>query len=68
MVGFALVGLSQEHGKIRVAEGADWGGVKVGDRLRVLPNHSCLVTALYDRLHVVEDGAVVDTWRPIRGW
>ncbi len=66
--GLRLVGLSQEHGKVRVSTPADLTGVKVGDRLRILPNHSCLVTALYDRLHVVQHGEVVDVWRPVRGW
>jgi len=67
--GFSLVGLSQEHGKVSVPEEAAVAGtIRVGDRLRILPNHSCLVTALHDRLHVLEDDVVIATWHPVRGW
>jgi D-serine deaminase-like pyridoxal phosphate-dependent protein len=58
-----LVALSQEHGKL---EGASH--LPVGTKLRILPNHSCLTAAMYDRYHVVDRGEVVDEWRPVRGW
>ena len=40
----------------------------VGARVRIVPNHSCLTAAMYDRYHVIEGDAVVDEWRPVRGW
>ncbi|HXH37825.1 MAG TPA: DSD1 family PLP-dependent enzyme, partial [Thermoanaerobaculia bacterium] len=58
-----LVSLSQEHGKLRMA-----APPPVGTRVRILPNHSCLTAAMYDRYHVVDGGAIVDEWRPVRGW
>ncbi|HSP35521.1 MAG TPA: alanine racemase [Thermoanaerobaculia bacterium] len=58
-----LVALSQEHGKI-VADKA----VPVGTQLRIVPNHSCLTAAMYDRYHVLDGGRIVDEWRPVRGW
>lgn len=58
-----LVALSQEHGKL-VTESP----LPVGTRLRILPNHSCLTAAMYDRYHVLEQGRIVDEWRPVRGW
>ena len=58
-----LIALSQEHGKIE----GDLA-LPVGTRLRIIPNHSCLTAAMYDRYHVVDDGAVVGEWRPARGW
>jgi D-serine deaminase-like pyridoxal phosphate-dependent protein len=58
-----IVALSQEHGKIVTS-----AHVPVGTRLRIIPNHSCLTAAMFDRYHVVERGRVVDTWRPVRGW
>ena len=67
ITGLSLVGLSQEHGKLLVEEGAG-STLRVGDRLRILPNHSCLVTALHESLQVVETGALVGEWRPVRGW
>jgi D-serine deaminase-like pyridoxal phosphate-dependent protein len=66
--GLALLGLSQEHGKVLIEEGFSGELPKVGDRVRILPNHSCLVTALHPSLHVVDSGALVDEWRPVRGW
>lgn len=58
-----IIALSQEHGKVESRM-----HVPVGTRLRILPNHSCLTAAMYDRYHVIDDGAIVDEWRPVRGW
>jgi D-serine deaminase-like pyridoxal phosphate-dependent protein len=58
-----LVALSQEHGKIATSE-----HLPVGTRVRVVPNHSCLTAAMFDRYHVVDGGQVVAEWRPVRGW
>jgi D-serine deaminase-like pyridoxal phosphate-dependent protein len=55
--------LSQEHGKIEAHP-----VLPVGTRLRIVPNHSCLTAAMYDRYHVVDSGRIVDEWRPVRGW
>src|SRR2546430_12162500 len=33
---------------------------KVGERLEIMPNHSCLTVAHFDQYHVVRDGRVVD--------
>ena len=58
-----LVALSQEHGKLE----GDLH-LPVGTRLRIVPNHSCLTAAMYDRYYAVDGGAVVGEWRPARGW
>jgi len=58
-----IVALSQEHGKVEAH-----AHVPVGTRLRVVPNHSCLTAAMFDRYHVVDRGKVVDQWKPVRGW
>lgn len=62
---WCLYALSQEHGKLRM--GGDWD-LSVGDRLRILPNHSCLAAALHAAYHVVQGDTVIDCWRPARGW
>ncbi len=62
-LGARLVALSQEHGKLKMA-----APLPVGARVRVIPNHSCLTAAMYDRYQVVEAGEIVDEWRPVRGW
>jgi D-serine deaminase-like pyridoxal phosphate-dependent protein len=51
-----LVSLSQEHGVVG-------GSLEVGSRVRILPNHSCLTNACFDRVHAVREEVVVDVWR-----
>lgn len=63
-----LVSLSQEHGVARVGSGFDWGRLRLGSLMRVVPNHSCLAAALFDSYHLLRGGEVIGSWRPIRGW
>ena len=51
-----LTGLSQEHGLLSVR-------MPVGERVRILPNHSCLTVACFDEFQVVRGDRVVDRWR-----
>ncbi|HEY0591102.1 MAG TPA: alanine racemase [Thermoanaerobaculia bacterium] len=60
--------ISQEHGQIRGEGPIDFARMTVGTKLRIIPNHSCLTAALFDRYWVIEQGRVVDEWRPVRGW
>ena len=55
-----LTSLSQEHGIVN-------GRPALGERLRVLPNHSCLTVAQFDELHVVRGEEVIDRWKIWRG-
>lgn len=55
-----VVSLSQEHGVLSA-------GGAVGDKVRILPNHSCLAIACFDECVVVEGDRVVDRWRIHRG-
>jgi D-serine deaminase-like pyridoxal phosphate-dependent protein len=58
-----LESISQEHGVIRPSRpGGLQGRLPVGSRVRVLPNHSCLATACFDRLHLLEGGRLTDSW------
>jgi D-serine deaminase-like pyridoxal phosphate-dependent protein len=63
-----LRSLSQEHGKIGSDSPIDYPVLPVGSRLRIVPNHSCLSAALFDRYHVFRGETAVDEWRPVRGW
>lgn len=63
--GLQVVGLSQEHGKIK---GPELSRLSVGDRVRIPPNHSCLAMACFDEVHAVRGGVVESLWRPCRGW
>jgi D-serine deaminase-like pyridoxal phosphate-dependent protein len=49
--------VSEEHGTARVPAECL---LRIGDRVRILPNHSCVVTNLMDELLLVEGRAVVD--------
>ena len=51
--------LSEEHGVIDVAEG---DAVRVGQKVRVLPNHACVVSNLHDRVMAVRGDEVVEQW------
>ncbi len=55
-----LASLSQEHGVLSAP-------VPVGERLRILPNHSCLATACFDRVYAVSGDRVVGVWTVHRG-
>lgn len=63
-----LVTLSQEHGKVISGGAADLERFPIGTVLRIIPNHSCLTAAMFDRYVVIENDAIVDEWRPVRGW
>ncbi len=46
--------LSEEHGRLIAPDGVT--GLRVGDRLRIVPNHACVVTNMVDAVHVVRGG------------
>ena len=50
--------LSEEHATVRVAGTTR---LEPGDRVRVLPNHSCVVSNLVDAVRLVEGDRVIDT-------
>ncbi|MGQ0542863.1 MAG: alanine racemase [Blastocatellia bacterium] len=64
--GMRVTSLSQEHGEIDAAGMFD--KFKVGDRLRILANHSCLTAAQHTHYNIIENGTIVDRWEIHRGW
>lgn len=63
-----LASVSQEHGFVSGARDSDVRGrFKVGERLRVMPNHSCLTAAMFDEYWVMNGETVTDRWRILRG-
>ncbi|MHC4606090.1 MAG: alanine racemase [Planctomycetota bacterium] len=66
--GLKLFSLSQEHGQIGSTRRLDFPGFPVGSRVRILPNHSCMAAAMFDRYHVVRRGEVIGEWKSIRDW
>ena len=65
--GMRLSSLSQEHGVIEAANGA-FDRFKVGDRIRVLANHSCMTAAQHTHYNILENGEIVDKWKIHTGW
>ncbi|MGH9941655.1 MAG: alanine racemase [Pyrinomonadaceae bacterium] len=67
-LGLRVHSLSQEHGELLVPDDATFARLRVGARVRVLANHSCLAAAQHSHYHVIEGDSVVDRWEIQRGW
>ncbi len=48
--------LSEEHGHVRIPAGA--AGPEVGERVRIIPNHACVVSNLFDLVHGARAGRI----------
>jgi len=63
-----VASLSQEHGIVRAETAAVIEGrFRVGERIEIIPNHSCLTVAQFDEYQVVQADRIVDRWRIARG-
>ncbi len=62
-----IASLSQEHGVVRGPVDALDGKFPVGERIEIVPNHSCLTVAHFDYYHVMREGREIDRWRIARG-
>jgi D-serine deaminase-like pyridoxal phosphate-dependent protein len=51
--------LNEEHGVVDV--GPSVRKPEVGERVRIVPNHACVVTNLHDQIYLHRDGAVLAT-------
>lgn len=54
--GAVVAGLSEEHGNVAL----NGARVAVGDRVRVLPNHACVISNLFDVVYLVSGNRVVE--------
>jgi D-serine deaminase-like pyridoxal phosphate-dependent protein len=59
--GAVIERLSEEHGIVKVP---DSGAYEIGQQLRIVPNHCCVVTNLQDRLTGVRNGRF-EKWLPV---
>jgi D-serine deaminase-like pyridoxal phosphate-dependent protein len=55
----AIKSLSEEHGVIEMAAASDWP--RIGDRLRIIPNHVCVVSNLFDVVNLISGDRIVET-------
>ena len=61
-----FVACSEEHGMLQ-SEGDR--GLKVGDKLKIVPNHCCTCVNMHDAMMVFLDDMVIDRWEiSARGW
>ena len=67
-LGLRVDSVSQEHGVIKVADESLLNKLKVGSRVRILANHSCLSAAQHSHYNILENGKIVDKWEIHRGW
>jgi D-serine deaminase-like pyridoxal phosphate-dependent protein len=51
--------LSEEHAVVDLPEASD--RPRIGETVRIIPNHACVVSNLFDRVHFVRDGRLVET-------
>jgi D-serine deaminase-like pyridoxal phosphate-dependent protein len=56
---YVLEDLSEEHGHIEVPDNS---AIRLGDRLRVVPNHICPCINLHDQVFLVSGDQVIATW------
>jgi D-serine deaminase-like pyridoxal phosphate-dependent protein len=56
----AVVNLNEEHGYVDLAPG---DSLELGQQVHVVPNHTCVVSNLFDEFLVERDGEIVDRWR-----
>ncbi len=62
---------NQEHGILSLRPGstAELPPLKVGDRVRILPNHACATATQHATCTVVDErGEIVDVWKRFNGW
>ncbi len=71
--GWQVGRISQEHG-ILVWKGTKQTEVplRVGQRVRVWPNHSCIAGAGFERYYIIDSSSegdeIIDIWPRWRGW
>jgi D-serine deaminase-like pyridoxal phosphate-dependent protein len=63
---------NQEHGIVAVRPGSDarLPDLRIGDRVRILPNHACATAAQHEAYHVVrgQSHAIEACWQRFGGW
>jgi len=65
-----VVGVSQEHGKISTIDGTALPAhlLQPGTRVRILPNHACMMAAAHDHYNVIGHDQTITRWNRVNGW
>lgn len=56
---FILERLSEEHATVRTLDGAP--ALKIGDLVRIVPNHSCTVSNLMEMVHMADGETILES-------
>ncbi|MBZ9675104.1 D-TA family PLP-dependent enzyme [Mesorhizobium sp. ES1-1] len=56
--GARVTGLSEEHGTVTLS---GEGRLSIGDRVRVVPDHCCVVTNLFNEVNLIDGETVLET-------
>jgi D-serine deaminase-like pyridoxal phosphate-dependent protein len=56
----AFVGASEEHGHLQAQEPT---GLRIGDKVRIIPNHACTCVNMHDTLTAYRGEQVAATWQ-----
>jgi D-serine deaminase-like pyridoxal phosphate-dependent protein len=54
-----IAALSEEHGIVELSAPSAWP--HIGERLRIIPNHACVVSNLFDKVHLQYSNGQVET-------
>jgi D-serine deaminase-like pyridoxal phosphate-dependent protein len=57
---------AEEHGVILLPEGSVDPKLRIGDKVRIVPDHACGTVNMHDELIAIDGDAVVDVW-PVIG-
>lgn len=66
-----MTGANQEHGILSQREGlaVDWNRYPIGSMIRILPNHACATSAMFDGYHVLDAHNNISAfWERCHGW
>ncbi|HEY8997443.1 MAG TPA: alanine racemase [Edaphobacter sp.] len=55
-----LFGLSEEHGHVNITSSSRH--YRIGERLRIVPNHVCTAINMHDRIYGIRNDEVVEIW------
>lgn len=61
----AITRATEEHGVIELPAGAPDPGWRIGERVRIIPNHACGATNMQDELVAIDGDRVIERWRVI---
>lgn len=62
----AIIRATEEHGVIELPAGATDPGWRIGERVRIVPNHACGVANMHDEMIAVDGERVIERW-PVIG-